>query len=368
MPFQRLTTHRESVQAVSIFATLFCLAWLAALTTLCLCAQTPTAQGPPSTSPDDHPYTLRVYSRLVQLPTLVLSRDRTQLPPIDPQKFNVSLDDGPRFHATHIRREGDDPITLAILLDVSGDQSDLLPAFSRSFSTWISSSLTPQDRISIYAVDCAMLQTSAFAPPSDPNLQKDLDTAIHSTKTHGSKNHSACRSTLNLRDAVVVVMQQIASLPGRLVLLVVTDGYDGGSSVTPSALRFAATSNSVTIFGLANPGSIYFQHEAQFKNLVESSGGTYLESVPSKLPKALSDFIAMLRGRYILEFPTPANDTPGHHDIRITIDHTKAFITTSGFTLARDNPADDNDPTTIKNDNPNAPILGKHRPSSNPQP
>jgi hypothetical protein len=368
MQSRRAVPHPAAPRPASTLAAQLCLTLLAALATSRLHAQTATPQQPSDTQSDEHPYTLHVYSRLIQAPTLVLSRDRTELPPIDPQKFNISLDSGPRFHATHIRREGDDPISLAILLDVSGDQSDLLAAFRHTFISWVSTSLKPQDHISIYAVDCAMLQTSVHAPPSSATLQKDLDTAIDSPKTHGTKAHTGCRDSFNLRDAIVVVMQKMSTLPGRLVLLVVTDGHDGGSSINASTLRSVATNDAVTIFGLTNPGSIYFQQETKFKDLVESSGGTYLESAPGKLPRALSDFVTMLRGRYILEFPMPANNTPGSHDIHVTIDHSNAFITTSGFTIAGPNPLLEHDPTTVQNEHPDAPILGKHRPSSSPQP
>jgi len=354
MPFQRFTTHRESVQAVSIFATLCC---------LCLLAQTTTAQQPPSSPPDDHPYTLHVYTRLIQMPTLVLSHNRTELPPIDPEKFNISIDSGPRFHATHIRREGDDPITLAILVDVRRDESELLPAFSRAFSAWISASLKPQDHISIYAIDCAMLETSAYVPANSATLQQDLDTAISSPKTHRDKAGSPC--SLHLWDSVAIAMQQISTLPGRRVLLAVSDGYDADSRTKPSDIRSIATNDAVTIFGLTNPTSIYVPQEMAFHSLVQSSGGIYLETPSNKLPAALASFVSMLRGRYILEFPTPANPTAGRHDIHVTIDHTSAFITTSGLTVPLPNPSVEENPLTIHNDNPDAPIIGNHKPIPN---
>ena len=38
-----------------------------------------------------------------------------------------NIDSGPWFRATHVRQEGDDPISLSILLDVSGDAAELMP-------------------------------------------------------------------------------------------------------------------------------------------------------------------------------------------------------------------------------------------------
>src|ERR1700761_5389946 len=64
-------------------------------------------------------FTLHAYTNLVQIPTLVLGKDLTQLPRIDEGRFFVSLDGGRKLRVTHARLEGDDPIALTILLDVS---------------------------------------------------------------------------------------------------------------------------------------------------------------------------------------------------------------------------------------------------------
>src|SRR5271170_3126668 len=66
-------------------------------------AATPNdAQGVPTP-------TLHVYENLLQVPVLVLwsNRDRLQKP-ISAERFSVSVDAGPWFRATHVRREGDD--------------------------------------------------------------------------------------------------------------------------------------------------------------------------------------------------------------------------------------------------------------------
>jgi hypothetical protein len=364
MPFHRATIHRASTGPASTLATLFCLSLLTTLATSQLRAQAIDPQQPPSS--DDHPYTLHVYTRLVQVPTLVLSHDRKQLPPIDPQKFNLSIDFGPRFHATHVRREGDDPITLAILLDVSGDESDLLLALTRNFSAWLSASLKPQDRVTLYAVDCSLLKTSDNAPPDPSTLQQSLDLALTSPHTHGKKNRPSCSGSIPLRDAIALAMQSLSRLPGRRVLLVLSSGYDSRSTVSAPLLNTIATHDAVTIFGLSTPDLVHVRDDNVLDLASESSGGLHLQTSPNKLLKALENFIDLLRMRYILEFPTPANGTAGIHEIQVTVAHTSAFITTSGVNIALPNPAIEQDSLTIHNDNPDAPVIGKHKRIPNP--
>jgi hypothetical protein len=326
---------------------------------------------PPATTQSTEynaPYTLHVYTRLVQLPTLVLSPTYQPLPPIDPQKFNLSLDAGPRFHPNHVRVEGDDPITLAILLDVSGDQSDFLPDLSKDFSAWISSSLKPNDHVSIYAVDCALVRSANYATANPVVLQQQLDYAIQSPGAHGNKAHATCHRSLNLRDSVAIVMQQLSKLPGRRVLLAFTDGYDGGSTLSILDIRSLATADAITIFGFTNSDSFVLRRENGFNWLSEMTGGLFLQSSTQDLPEALHSFISTLRGRYILEFPTPSNMTSGHHDLQVTIDHTHAYISSSGITVALPDPAVTNDPNLIPTGNPDAPLLGNHCTAPSPHP
>ena len=78
------------------------------------------AQDAPT--PKDEPIrTLHVYANLIQIPTLVLGLNRERLKtPIAESRFSVSIH-RTVVSATHVRLEGDDPISLSILLDVSGN-------------------------------------------------------------------------------------------------------------------------------------------------------------------------------------------------------------------------------------------------------
>ncbi len=92
-------------------------------------------------------HTLHVYTNLMQIPTLVLGPNRERLEkPIAESRFSVSIDNGPWFRATHVRREGDDPISLSILLDVSGDSSALMPKIADAISGLAPLSLQARDR------------------------------------------------------------------------------------------------------------------------------------------------------------------------------------------------------------------------------
>lgn len=89
--------------------------------------------------------TLHVYTDTIQIPVLVLSAQHEALPSIAPTRFNVVIDGGPKFRVSHVRLEGDDPISLSILLDVSGDEAALMSKVSGEIAGLAPLSLRPAD-------------------------------------------------------------------------------------------------------------------------------------------------------------------------------------------------------------------------------
>ncbi|HZY61329.1 MAG TPA: hypothetical protein VFE38_02320 [Edaphobacter sp.] len=129
-----------------------CIVWVA----ICLSAAALTAQD--KSAPVAAMPTLHVYESLLQVPVLVLrpNGDRIKTPILN-ARFSVSLDSGPWFRATHVRQEGDDPITLSILLDTNGDGGLLMSKMAEAIAGLSPKSLGPQDHVSVYALGCSLI-------------------------------------------------------------------------------------------------------------------------------------------------------------------------------------------------------------------
>ncbi len=191
------------------------------------------AQNTVQAVPDDPaPYTLHLYARLVEIPTMILFAKGQRPATLGPQQVNIKLNSAPTFHPTSLRMEGNDPLSIAILLDMSGDQPDFLSALQKDFAGWVTKSLRPQDHVSIYALDCNLIETSHDLPASSAALQKGLDVAITTPLTHGTSSKPSCGRSIRLRGSAVFVMRRLYELPGRRVLLIVTTGRDGKSNIS----------------------------------------------------------------------------------------------------------------------------------------
>ena len=109
-------------------------------------------------------YTLHVYTDLLQIPTIVLTRLHSNYRGLTKESFTMSLDGGPRFHPANVRLEGDDPITLAILFDLTTDESSMFASFASAMSTLPAGVLSARDYISVYAYDCKLMRTTEDMP------------------------------------------------------------------------------------------------------------------------------------------------------------------------------------------------------------
>ena len=295
-------------------------------------ASSPHAQEPAPAPPDNPAYVLHLDSRMAQVPTLFLSKDEHPVPPLDPQHISIAFDAGPRFHPSRIRLQGDDPITLGLLIDVSGSVSDLLPALTQDFSTWVGASLKPQDHVSIYSLDCALFQTDSFQSSLPSVLQRDLDAALSSPLPHGSKSRPACSNSIRLRDSMGIVMTQLSKLPGRRVLLVISDGFDRTSHESWEDLRVDAATRDVSVFAMTPDRPLFSSVVYPLCVFTHQSGGLCFRSSPKLVDTTLPGFIKLLRERDILEFPMSPNFT-GNHIINVTMDNGDAIILPAGFAI-----------------------------------
>jgi len=331
-------------------------------------------------------YTLHAYTNLLQVPALVLSEDRKPVSPVKREQFLISLDQGPNFHPTQMRMEGDDPLSLAVLLDVSGSHDDIVRAFAKALPRLAPQYLHPEDHVSVYAIDCALVQSAIDIPADGDTLQAGMAAALASPGLHGAGQRAACGGSVHLWDAIVQLTNALGRLPGRRVLFVVSNGKDGKSSASFAEANTRALSNSVAIFGLRDwVESLQKEYAAQklggglrmgaqaigssggvkgeelFDLLCGGNGGFVQDLSQREVAKCLQNLVTLLRGRYILEFPRPNEGRPGMHTIVIAVGRTQDSVWTTGVSYSGLDPAVALDPNTVPS-SPSPAVYGDRRP------
>jgi hypothetical protein len=317
--------------------------------------------------------TLHVYANVIQIPTLVLDPQRRPLKkPIAANRFSVSIDSGPWFRATHVRQEGDDPISLSILLDVSGDSSELMAKMNAAIAALAPDGLHAKDHVSIYALDCSLVQSLNDLPAESERLKVAVNEALQTWMLPEVK----CQQSIHLWDALARVVVDLSKLPGRRVILTVSNGRDQGSVRSWNEVRDLAEATGVAVFGVTyvpfeakdRQGSfLSWSSEDPFHSVCELSGGMVLLSTTKSLEFTLHRFVTLVRERYIVEFPRPANATTGKHVKEVRIAHSKDFIRPAGISVPIPDAAVLNDPTTVPSDPSRTPVVGTRKPMSTPQ-
>jgi hypothetical protein len=349
-------------------------------------AQTPAPTTPPKASPGTAtapaPYTLHVYENLVQIPTLVLTQQLEPTPSFALKQFDISLDSGRTFQPTRMHVEGDEPLSLAILIDDSRDPFHTLHTLGPLLAGLVPHYLHPQDHISIFAVDCDLVRSVDNRPVDAAMLQLGVSVALHFPTLHGGPAKPSCGHSLHLWDGIARVTSMLSKLPEWRVLIVISTGDDTASIYKWANVNLYVASNGVAVYGVRDsqlldidsrersmPGTgrggfshpFAYTQENLFELLCDSNGGLVLDGPTSEFGQELARIIAMLRGRYILEFPRPDSSASGLHSIVVTVPHRSLFISSAGVTIPLPDPSIRNDPTTV----PSAPspaTLGTRRP------
>ena len=167
-------------------------------------------------------------------------------------------------------------------------------------------------------------------------------------------------------------MDGLHRLPGRRVMLAITDGNNKGSKYSWNDVRTYATTTGVAVFGMVYSPPVFGQYRTTsygdaFRRVCELSGGMIFRSNGRDLEETLQRFTKTVRERYIVEFPPPFNSTAGGHCLLVTIDKLDAFIRPAGITVPMADPAVLADPTTVPADPSRAPVTGTRQVLIKPQ-
>jgi hypothetical protein len=301
---------------------------------------------------------------------LVLDTSQEPIPPVKFSDFRITLNAGRPFRPTHVRREDDDPITLAVLIDLNANQRLLRDRLSAAMSQIAPDSLRPHDRVLLYSFGCGKLYRSPQSANDAAGLVASVDAALTAiprpaSRSVFSREKVRCGGTGQLLSAMARTAQLLGTQPGRRVLLAMTDGYpDNEPASIWRDLKTYAVNQSVTIFALSQPIADMDGAPGQedlLSNLCQLTGGILMRSSAKKLPQRLALLIRMLRERYIIEFPRPADVKAGSILIDVTLGHKIAFIRPSGAGVPLPTPDETRNPAAPVPDPEITPELGGRR-------
>jgi len=214
---------------------------------------------------------------------------------------------------------GDSPISLAVLLDISGSM-----AVSGNIDR-------ARDAVSVAMANLHDSNDEAALFTFDTKLQQVVDFTTNLDKIRRVSLQGQPWGQTSLYDAIANTASAVAQRSNKhRALLVITDGVDTGSRMTPPQVSAIASSIDVPVYLLTvvnpldHPGGEYGllavdSHEAKTATLADlarwTGGDIRISSVPQHTVEAVQDVFAEMRHQYLITFEP--GERPGWHPLEI---------------------------------------------------
>ena len=243
------------------------------------------------------------------------------------QDFEV-LDRGAKRTISEFRSE-QAPLSLAILFDVSGsmDTADRTTAAKFAVFHLLSMLVEGRDEAGLFAFDSRLREVAPFSVDT-----RALKGALGEVDPFGATS---------LHDAISAAAERVAArqMPRRAVV-VLTDGIDTASRLTPAQVSAQAAAIDVPVYIIAtvlpidDPGSDRATPGAKrqapvsigtIEDLARWTGGAlYYSSSSAAAYQAARAVVDELRHLYLIAFEPGAE--PGWHPLEIRVPHKESFV------------------------------------------
>jgi len=256
-------------------------ALLCAAGSLGVCAQDakPAANAKPAadSSVKGDAGTMSVKANLVLLPTIVRDKKGALVNDLKKEDFSLQVDGQPQA-IRYFDHDTDVPLTLGLLVDVSGSVRDQLDSERAASQSFLDTMLTPatgnraadQAFVVQFAKDIELLQDVTEAKPRLERALKELGTESPSFRNADDTNNGAQTDSQGryihhggtaLYDAIYLSGDEVmAKQKGkRRALIVLTDGIDRGSKESLSDAIEAAQRADTIVYGIYYKGEEHRQ-------------------------------------------------------------------------------------------------------------
>jgi VWFA-related protein len=277
------------------------------------------AQAPPkNAAPEELPAPITVDVSVVNILTAVHDKRGSLVGNLNKEDFTV-LEDGQPQTIKYFDRNTDLPLTIGLLVDVSGSQRNLIQIERNAASQFFSKVLRKKDEAFLisFGEESELLQDYTSSPRLLQEGLNQLRVSSGVTGLHPGPVPTAGqpRGTV-LYDAVYLAAQEkLRGEVGRKAIVLITDGVDQGSRMTRSqAIEEAQKSDAVIYSILYADPSAYGPFggggggEGELRRMSDETGGRVFK-VDRKhtLDDAFQELQDEMRSQYAIGY-TPANE------------------------------------------------------------
>jgi VWFA-related protein len=288
---------------------------------------------------------IKVDVEIVRVPCTVTDKKGLPAKNLVASDFTIR-DNGAQRKIKYFARDTDLPLTVGLLVDVSGSQSRFISRHRRALAAFFEKILRPGDQVFVAALarDVRLIQDFTGSLP-------ELDAAIDRvTPSHGTRmgkpcpvreievrgrkmRFSSCGGSV-IWDGIYYSVEKLRAVEGRKALIVMTDGEDSGS---PHSLEEAigmaqAAETVVYTIKTVNRQKLRDALKKPLEKIAEQSGGEYFDGKKQRDSAAIFQKIQEdLRTLYMLGFNAEGQRDGSFHELRVTAARGLKVRTRSGY-------------------------------------
>jgi Ca-activated chloride channel family protein len=259
----------------------------------------------------------RSTTELVTVPCTVVDSHGAPVPDLTRDDFRLFDNDVPRV-ITQFWLDTDQPITLAVLLDASQSQRAEFDEHRRTAADLLRRILRPGDRSFLVAID------------EDIRLWSDLDSATgpifgdpcpkQASNAPGVRPTSICGGSPIWNAVYDTARLKLRPLTGAKAILLLTDGFDTGSTHTFAQAIAEAQRADTAVYAIQYPGALGSRYAPDLFRLVSGTAGASFPPPVGNYDSIVTRLETDLRHRYVLAFhPEKLNFNKPQHDLRVEV-------------------------------------------------
>lgn len=290
---------------------------LAVLLILPVTASRMTAQPPSGSKDDDLGAAIKVDVDVVSLYCTVHNKQNGLVSSLEKGDFDLAEDNKPQT-IKYFSKETDIPLTMGLLIDVSGSQANMIEPERQAGSQFFSSVLKKKDVAFLisFGADSDLLQDITGTPRL---LQQGLGRLKpnfgYSGPTSGPVPTMSRQAGTVLYDAVYLAAHDVlASESGRKAIILITDGEDEGSKLSMKDAIEAAQKADAIIYSILYVDrpfyggfNIGYSGESVLKQMSEETGGRlFTVGGRNTLDAIFGQIQEEMRTQYLIGY-TPTN-------------------------------------------------------------
>jgi VWFA-related protein len=272
---------------------------------------TPPTEKPPSKTPPEE--TINLSARLVNVFFSVTDRRNSLITDLRREEVKV-YENGQEQEIFTFVRQTDLPLTIALLIDISGSQQYTLPEEKMAAAQFIRSVIRPgQDVVSIVAFRDEVILVQDFT--STVSRLEEALAKVRYTPPTRQDTESKFGGT-SLYDAVYLTAGELLSRQaGRRTILLLTDGEDTTSVYKIQQAIEQALRAEAIIFAIGIGDRFrYGLNEGVLKRLAQETGGrAYFPRTSEDLIRAFREIERELRSQYLVAYYPSASSPEGSY-------------------------------------------------------